>query len=81
MQKVVRGFLARKRHQPRYRGIINIKSLKVNLYKTAEIANQLKSSKDVILKQVTEIEQLIDNSVQKIKVKLEKKSDLILCND
>lgn len=70
VQKVVRGFLARKRHQPRYRGIMNIKLLKANLAKTAEIANQLRGSKDVILRQVAEIEQLIHSSVQKIKVKL-----------
>ena len=67
-QKIIRGFLARKQHQPRFRGIMKIKALSANLQKTAEIAHQLRGSKEVMLRQVAEVEQLIRNSVQKIKV-------------
>lgn len=67
-QKIIRGYLARKQHQPRYKGILKIKAIKVNLSKTEEIANQLRNNKDSILKQVKDVEQLIDRSVAKIKV-------------
>ncbi|XP_037027761.1 myosin heavy chain 95F isoform X1 [Bradysia coprophila] len=66
-QKIIRGYLARKQHQPRYKGIMKIKAIKVNLSKTEEIANQLRNNKDSILKQVKDVEQLIDRSVAKIK--------------
>lgn len=69
VQKIVRGYLCRKQHQPRYRGIMQIRSVSENVRKTADIANQLKSSKEIFLKQVAEIEHLIDTSVQKIRVR------------
>lgn len=67
-QKIIRGYLARKQHQPRYKGIMKIKAIKINLSKTEDIAKQLKSNKDAVLKQVRDVEQLIDRSVTKIKV-------------
>lgn len=67
-QKIIRGYLARKQHQPRYKGIMKIKAIKINLSKTEDIAKQLRSNKEVVLKQVREVEQLIDRSVAKIKV-------------
>lgn len=68
VQKTVRGYLCRKQHQPRYRGIMQIRAVSENVRKTADIANQLRSSKELFLRQVAEIEQLISASVQKIKV-------------
>lgn len=66
IQKIVRGFLARKQHQPRYRGIIKIKSLKEKLRRSTDIVNQLKGSKDMILKQANDIEHLIGGYVKNI---------------
>lgn len=66
IQKIVRGFLARKQHQPRYRGIMNIKSLKENLRRSTDIVNQLRGSKDMILKQANDIEHLINGYVKNI---------------
>lgn len=66
IQKIVRGFLARKQHQPRYRGIIKIKSLKEKLRRSTDIVNQLRGSKDSILKQANDIEHLINGYVKNI---------------
>lgn len=66
VQKIVRGFLARKQHQPRYRGIIKIKSLKDKLQRSTDIVNQLRGSKDFILKQSNDIEHLITGYVKNI---------------
>lgn len=66
VQKIVRGFLARKQHQPRYRGIIKIKSLKEKLRRSTDIVTQLKGGKDMILKQANDVEFLIDGYVKKI---------------
>lgn len=66
IQRVVRGYLARKKHQPRYRGIAKIKSLKEQLYKSTEIVGQLKANKDVILRQASDVEHLIGGYVKSI---------------
>lgn len=49
---------------------MKIKAIKMNLSKTEEIANQLRSNKEAVLKQVRDVEQLIDRSVAKIKVNI-----------
>ncbi|XP_063708538.1 myosin heavy chain 95F isoform X2 [Culicoides brevitarsis] len=67
LQKTIRGYLVRKQHQPRYRGIVNIRQTKANVSKMEELANQLKGDKAELLKCVNEIQQLIDGSIQKIK--------------
>uniref|UniRef100_A0A336MXX1 CSON006069 protein n=1 Tax=Culicoides sonorensis TaxID=179676 RepID=A0A336MXX1_CULSO len=67
LQKTVRGYLVRKQHQPRYRGIVKIRQTKANVNKMEEIANQLKGDKDALMKCVYEIQQLIDGSITKIK--------------
>lgn len=67
IQKIVRGYLVRKQHQPRYRGIIKIKLLKEKLQQSTDIVNQVKGSEKVaILKQTNDIEHLIDGIVKKI---------------
>lgn len=70
VQKIVRGFLARKQHRPRFQGIMKINSIKSNLAKTKEIASQLKINKDEILRQVQDMERLIEESIKKIKVNI-----------
>lgn len=69
-QKIVRGFLARKQHRPRFQGIMKINSIKSNLAKTKEIASQLKINKEEILRQVQDMERLIEESIKKIKVNI-----------
>lgn len=66
IQKIVRGFLARKQHQPRYRGIIKIKSLKEKLGRSTEIVNQVKGNRDLILRQASDCEHLINGYVKNI---------------
>lgn len=66
IQRIVRGFLARKQHQPRYRGIIQIKSLKEKLHRSTDIVNQVKGGKDMILKQSNDIEHLMNGYVKNI---------------
>lgn len=66
IQKIVRGFLARKQHQPRYRGIAKIKSVRENLKRSTDIVNQLKGGQELILKQANDIENLINASVRNI---------------
>lgn len=66
-QKIIRGYLARKKHQPRMRGILKLNAIKTNLALTKDIATQLKGGKDSTLKQVQEIEQLIENACNRIK--------------
>lgn len=66
-QRMVRGFLARRRHRPRLQGILKITSIRNNLAQTKDIAGQLKTNKDGILKQVADMEQLIAQSIARIK--------------
>lgn len=67
-QKVIRGYLARKKHRPRFKGMTKIKSALESVEKIKAIARDLKlTSCDEILKQTTVLEQLILNSIKKIK--------------
>lgn len=66
IQKIVRGFLARKQHQPRYRGIAKIKSIRENLRQSTDIVNQVRGGKDSISKYANDIEHLIIASVKNI---------------
>lgn len=68
MQKTIRGYLARKQHQPRYRGIIKINGISADVKKMQEIANQLKAEKDTMLKQIKDVQEQIQLAVKKIKV-------------
>lgn len=69
VQKTLRGFLARKQHQPRYKGIGKINTIRRNLKQMEEIAGQLKGERDTMLKQMKEIESQIDLAISKIKVR------------
>ncbi|XP_055588992.1 myosin heavy chain 95F isoform X2 [Uranotaenia lowii] len=66
-QKTIRGYLARKRHQPRIKGIIKINAIKTNMGKMQEIANELKSERDNMLRQVADVQRAIEEAVRKIK--------------
>lgn len=69
-QKYIRGFLARKQHRPRIEGIVKINAIKSNLKQMEPIANQLKNERDMMMKQVNEIEIQIDTAIKMIKVTL-----------
>lgn len=68
IQKTVRGYLARKQHQPRVKGIIKISSIKKNMAQMENIATQLKNDKESMLIQVKEVNQMIDAAIKTIKV-------------
>lgn len=67
LQKVIRGHLARKQHQPRIQGIAKISKIRENAKKTVEIVNQLKSGKESILKDFSSIETQINAAMEAIK--------------
>lgn len=68
----MRGYLARKQHRPRYRGIAKIHKIHANSLKTVEIANGLKpDSRNVIMQEVNEIDEQIINAIFAIKVNSE----------
>ncbi|XP_055307856.1 myosin heavy chain 95F-like [Sitodiplosis mosellana] len=76
IQKIVRGFLARKQHQPRYRGIIKMESLKDKLRST-DIVDQVKGIEDGISKQANDVENLINEYVKNIKKNVRIKPKII----
>lgn len=69
MQKTLRGYLARKQHQPRIKGIAKINAIRSNMKQMEEIANQLKGERETMLKHMKDIEVQIEGAIAKIKVK------------
>lgn len=69
-QKYIRGYLARKQHRPRYKGIVKINGVKNNVKQMETVANQLKNERELMLKQMKEIEIQIDTAIKSIKVKV-----------
>lgn len=67
-QKTIRGYLARKQHQPRIKGITKINAIRRNMKQMEDIANQLKGERETMLKHMKEIETQIDLAIKKIKV-------------
>lgn len=70
LQRFMRGYLARKQHRPRYRGIAKIHKLRENSVKTIEIAAGLKNkdSQNAIMQEVNCINEQIFNAIIGIKV-------------
>lgn len=68
VQKTLRGYLARKQHQPRYKGIAKINAIRRNMKQMEEIANQVKKERESMLNQIKEIDGQIDLAIKKIKV-------------
>lgn len=67
LQKVIRGYLARKQHQPRIQGVAKINKIRENAKTTVEIVNQLKSGKECILNDFSSIETQISEAMKVIK--------------
>lgn len=68
VQKTLRGYLARKQHQPRVKGIVKINAIRSNMKQMEDIAGQLKAERETMLKHMKEIETQIDAAINKIKV-------------
>lgn len=71
VQKTFRGYLARKQHQPRYKGVVKINAIRNNMKQMEAIANQLKGERESMLKHLKEFETHIDAAIKKIKVKMD----------
>ena len=67
-QKMIRGYLARRQHRPRFKGIIKINALKRNVKEMETIANQLRNDRDSMMKILKDLELQIDTAIKKIKV-------------
>lgn len=69
IQKTVRGYLARKTHQPRYRGIMKIRKIHNNLNQLQNIGDEVKEGdKAKLAKIFDDIRSLIESSIKKIKI-------------
>ncbi|XP_068631388.1 myosin heavy chain 95F isoform X2 [Battus philenor] len=66
-QKSIRGYLVRRQHQPRYKGIIKIKALEENLKKMETVVAQLKKEKDTAKKNIENLRNSIRNACATIK--------------
>ncbi|EAA06889.5 AGAP000776-PA [Anopheles gambiae str. PEST] len=67
LQKTIRGYLVRKKHQPRYRGIAKIKAVEDNLRKMHAIAEQLKADRDKMQANIWDVQASLTAAVAKIR--------------
>ncbi|XP_049870051.1 myosin heavy chain 95F isoform X2 [Pectinophora gossypiella] len=67
IQKSIRGYLVRRRHQPRYKGVIKIRALLNNLAALETTAAQLKQSKDAMIKNIDNLKNSIKHACGTIK--------------
>ncbi|XP_026550913.1 unconventional myosin-VI isoform X1 [Pseudonaja textilis] len=67
IQKTIRMWLCKRKHQPRIDGLIKLRTLKERLYKFNEVVTALKEGKAEMSKQVKELEMSIDALMAKIK--------------
>ncbi|XP_058032092.1 unconventional myosin-VI isoform X1 [Ahaetulla prasina] len=67
IQKTIRMWLCKRRHQPRIDGLIKLRTLKERLYKFNEVVTALKEGKAEMSKQVKDLEMSIDALMAKIK--------------
>jgi myosin VI len=70
VQKTVRGYLARKQHQPRFKGVAKINDIRRNMKQMEGIADQLKSERETMLKHMKDLEVQVDLAILKIKVEI-----------
>ncbi|XP_013930934.1 PREDICTED: unconventional myosin-VI-like [Thamnophis sirtalis] len=67
IQKTIRMWLCKRKHQPRIDGLIKLRTLKQRLYKFNEVVTALKEGKAEMSKQVKDLEMSIDALMAKIK--------------
>lgn len=68
MQRLIRGYMARRRHQPRITGVRKLGALKVNLTQMESIAKQLKKDADSVSSNVRAVYGMVEQAIQQIKV-------------
>lgn len=67
MQRRIRGYLARRRHQPRISGVRKLGALKLNLSQMENIAKQLKKDADAVAGNVRNVYGQVEQAIQQIK--------------
>lgn len=67
MQKTLRGYLARKRHAPRIKGINKIKAMEAKVKQLDSIASQLKKDKESSIKEINSLRFEIESAISRIK--------------
>lgn len=68
IQSFGRMCIAKNRHQPRFKGIMKIRTLQSQLTRLREISNQLKSSRDKSVAEIQKLQGLLDQGINQIKV-------------
>lgn len=68
IQKTVRGYLVKKKHKPRIKGIIKIKGFEGKLTQLNSIANQLKTDKSSSINEINSLKNDITFVIKRIKV-------------
>uniref|UniRef100_A0AAG5DWS3 Myosin motor domain-containing protein n=1 Tax=Anopheles atroparvus TaxID=41427 RepID=A0AAG5DWS3_ANOAO len=67
LQKTIRGWLARKQHQPRYRGIAKIRAVEQNLRKMNTIADQLKADREQMQTNIRTVQAALLAAIERIR--------------
>ena len=67
IQKTVKMHLARKQHEPRYRGIASLKKLQGQISGIGKMAASLKSDRDTVLANAKKINAQLEAAIVKIK--------------
>lgn len=68
VQKTIRGYLTRKQHMPRYKGIAKIRLLEKNLVQMDTVTSQLTKERDSAKKNIENLRNSIKNACHTIKV-------------
>ncbi|CAG5041357.1 unnamed protein product [Parnassius apollo] len=67
LQKTIRGYLVRRQHQPRYRGIVKIKTLEEKMKEMDSVTAQLKKEKEAAKKNIENLRNSMRNACELIK--------------
>uniref|UniRef100_A0A182RH91 Myosin motor domain-containing protein n=1 Tax=Anopheles funestus TaxID=62324 RepID=A0A182RH91_ANOFN len=67
LQKCIRGYLVRKQHQPRYRGIAKIRAVENNLQKMHAIAEQLKTDREKMQANIRDVQAMLTVAIAAIR--------------
>lgn len=83
MQRLIRGYLARKRHLPRITGVRKLAALRGNLAQMENIAKQLKKDSDAVAGNVRNVYAQVEAAIQQVRVnqKISAKEIDVLCEN
>lgn len=76
IQKTVKMFIAIRKHQPRYKCLVKMRMLGVQIEQMMQLVSSLKKDKDKFVQQVKLLKQAVDKSIQQIKCTVMKQKDL-----